>query len=72
MPCNSRCHSCNAIVTATDVKCYVCGEPVPGAKKFAAVIRRAVPKPPKMERICESQPAKQATGRVFTFFSSLM
>ena len=31
----TRCNSCNGILTKTDVECYVCGEPVPGARKRA-------------------------------------
>ncbi|HUA21075.1 MAG TPA: hypothetical protein VMB25_20145 [Bryobacteraceae bacterium] len=31
----TRCNSCNGILTRTDVECYVCGEPVPGARKRA-------------------------------------
>ena len=72
MPCNSRCNSCDAIVTATDVKCYVCDEPVPGARKISAAIKRAVAGQPKMERVAVGTPAKQATGKIFSFFSSLM
>jgi hypothetical protein len=30
-----RCISCNGILTKTDTECYVCGEPVPGARKRA-------------------------------------
>ena len=30
-----RCNSCNGILTKTDVNCYVCGEPVPGARRQA-------------------------------------
>jgi hypothetical protein len=33
----ARCNSCNGIITKTDLDCYICGDPVPGAKraKFA-------------------------------------
>jgi len=30
-----RCHSCNAVVTKDDVKCYVCGEAIPGRGGFS-------------------------------------
>jgi len=29
----ARCNDCNSIITRTDSECYVCGQPVPGAKK---------------------------------------
>ncbi len=29
----TRCNSCNGIITKTDVECYVCGDPVPGAAR---------------------------------------
>ena len=28
-----RCNDCNGIITRTDSECYVCGQPVPWAKK---------------------------------------
>jgi len=36
-----RCISCNGILTKTDSECYVCGEPVPGARRRAK--RRKAP-----------------------------
>ena len=29
----ARCNECNSVVTRTDSECYICGLPVPGAKK---------------------------------------
>jgi hypothetical protein len=29
----ARCDSCNSVLTRTDLECFVCGEPVPGARK---------------------------------------
>ena len=29
----ARCYECNSILTKKDLECFVCGEPVPGAKK---------------------------------------
>lgn len=29
----ARCNECNSVITINDVACYVCDEPVPGAKK---------------------------------------
>jgi len=28
----ARCNSCNGVIRNTELECYVCGEPVPGAK----------------------------------------
>jgi hypothetical protein len=40
----ARCNECNSVVTRTDSECYVCGEPVPGAKK-RSWRRKKEPKP---------------------------
>jgi hypothetical protein len=29
----ARCNQCNSVITRSDVECFVCNEPVPGAKK---------------------------------------
>jgi hypothetical protein len=29
----AHCNSCNSIITKKDLECYVCGEPVPGARR---------------------------------------
>ena len=29
----TRCNSCNSVITRSDVECYICNEPVPGARK---------------------------------------
>jgi hypothetical protein len=29
----TRCYECNGIIARTESECYICGEPVPGAKK---------------------------------------
>lgn len=29
----ARCNECSSVITKTDLECYVCGQPVPGAKK---------------------------------------
>jgi hypothetical protein len=47
----ARCNSCSGVITKTDVKCYVCGEPVPGRAK-SALFRFfwAKPAPPAPKR----------------------
>jgi hypothetical protein len=30
---NSRCTDCNSVITRNERKCWVCGEPVAGARK---------------------------------------
>lgn len=30
----ARCKECNSVVTRTDSECYICGLPVPGARKL--------------------------------------
>jgi hypothetical protein len=43
----ARCNECNSVITIQDDDCYVCGEPVPGAKKRATRRRREQkPAPP--------------------------
>jgi hypothetical protein len=49
-----RCNSCNGIITRDDVECYVCGEPVPGARRGFFSLFQRTPKP-----------ASQAFKRVF-------
>ena len=29
----ARCNQCNSVITRSDLDCYLCGEPVPGARK---------------------------------------
>jgi hypothetical protein len=29
----TRCNECNGIVARVDFECYLCGQPIPGAKK---------------------------------------
>lgn len=33
-----RCNECGSVIAKNDVQCYVCGDPVPGAKK--SLLRR--------------------------------
>jgi hypothetical protein len=40
----ARCDECNSVLTKTDLECYICGTPVPGAKKVAGR-RKKEPKP---------------------------
>ncbi len=43
----ARCNECNSVVTMNDAECYICGLPVPGAKKGLLRRKRAPkPKPP--------------------------
>jgi hypothetical protein len=38
----AKCNSCNGVITRSDLECYVCGEPVPGAPKksmFSSFLR---------------------------------
>ncbi|MGA2882374.1 MAG: hypothetical protein ABSG13_25755 [Bryobacteraceae bacterium] len=43
----ARCNECNSVVTTKDAECYICGLPVPGAKKnFLRRKRAPKPKPP--------------------------
>lgn len=30
----ARCNECSGVIAKNDTECYVCGTPVPGAKKF--------------------------------------
>jgi hypothetical protein len=39
----TRCVECNSVITRMDAECYICGEPVPGAKK--RLRRKKEPKP---------------------------
>ena len=39
----TRCNSCNGLVTKNDVVCFVCGEPVPGARKRGVKRVKAAP-----------------------------
>jgi hypothetical protein len=39
----TRCNSCNGLVTKNDVECFVCGEPIPGARKRGKQRVKAVP-----------------------------
>ena len=42
----TRCNECNGVITKTDSECYICGEPVPGAKKRSWLRnRKKEPKP---------------------------
>jgi hypothetical protein len=47
----ARCYSCSGIITKTDVKCYVCGEPVPGRAKFSLLRFWAKPAAPAAKRV---------------------
>ena len=29
----TRCNTCNSVITQSDSECYICNEPVPGARK---------------------------------------
>jgi hypothetical protein len=40
----ARCNECNSVITTTDSECYICGIPVPGAKKLS-LRRKKEPKP---------------------------
>jgi len=40
----ARCNECNSIITKEDSECYICGQVVPGAKRFA-LGRKKEPKP---------------------------
>ena len=40
----ARCNECNSVITLTDSECYICGIPVPGAKKLS-LRRKKQPKP---------------------------
>jgi hypothetical protein len=40
----ARCNECNSVLTKTDSECYICGDPVPGAKK-RVWRRKKEPKP---------------------------
>ena len=43
----TRCNDCNSILTKTDMECFICGQPVPGAKKPLWRCKRASePVPP--------------------------
>ena len=37
----TRCNSCNGLVTKNDVECFVCGEPIPGARKRGKRVKAA-------------------------------
>jgi hypothetical protein len=43
---NSRCAECNGVVTKNELKCWVCGAPVRGAKKFSITAWLAGPDKP--------------------------
>jgi hypothetical protein len=49
----ARCNSCNGVITRTDSECYVCGEPIPGARKR---FFQPKPKPPSLalQRVAEA------------------
>ncbi len=40
----ARCNECNSVVTKRDSECYICGLPVPGAKR-PSLRRKKEPKP---------------------------
>ncbi len=40
----TRCNQCNSVITKLDCVCYVCGEPVPGARKGSRRVKKE-PKP---------------------------
>lgn len=46
-----RCNSCNGIIARHDLECYVCGEPVPGARKGFFSMFRRTPKPQAWKRV---------------------
>ncbi len=50
---NSRCMECNSVVTKDEATCWVCGEPVPGAKKslLAWLLRPKKPESGKVSKI---------------------
>jgi hypothetical protein len=41
----ARCNECNSVLTKTDSECYICGDPVPGAKKRVWRRNKKEPKP---------------------------
>jgi hypothetical protein len=41
----ARCNSCFGVLTRAESECYVCGEPVPGARKPNWFARVFWPKP---------------------------
>jgi hypothetical protein len=53
----ARCNSCNGIITKTDVDCYICGDPIPGAKRakfaFLRFLTAAPVKPAKRGRVTD-------------------
>lgn len=64
--CNSRCLECNSIITKNELKCYVCGEPAPGAKNsFMAWLM----KPGKTES-AKSRSAHQKVAARVAFFAA--
>lgn len=59
-----RCNSCNGVLTRTDSECFVCGEPVPGAKrrsKFSLLRLWVKSKPVAMQRLVDADPNRYRT-----------
>jgi hypothetical protein len=69
---NSRCGSCNAVVTKNDVKCYVCGEPIPGMSTFFSFFRRKPSAKTEEKRVIGEKAGKPEPPKRSGLFSALM
>lgn len=61
----ARCDSCFSILTKTDTKCYVCGDPVPGAASGARLFLMQLwgkPKPRPAKRAKATDAILHRTG----------
>ena len=61
----ARCNSCFSILTKTDSKCYVCGDPVPGAPSGARLFLTrlfAKPAPRPAKRVAATDALLHRTG----------
>ena len=63
----TRCMACNSVVTKNESECYVCGEPVPGAKKSFLSWLNPAPKPGSGKRNAKKSSQQKVAERIAFF-----